>query len=388
MESWLSKSRVLLGLCGVLLIAALNRQDPMVYGMFLFLAVVSLLGFLLPWLSLRSMVVRLDAAEHMEVLEGMGCDLSILVERTAPWPAFMVAIETEWEWASRRIVLSQTVPVIRAGHAPDLGRLVQFPCRGHYELIAVRLSSGFPLGLIRAQHNLSRPQIHLRVLPQTQPVHWPLTWDVADDPQGELTTRRMGQSFELGMLRPYQKGEPLGRVSWRASARAGELVIQHFQQSGSIRLRVVVEVPREPMLGDPNSAGEQALRMANGVCDAALAHGAQLFVYLESGSTPLQDGVSVRRALAEALPAGRGLRHAIANVVADTALGEQVAVVVSALSSEPELGEALSGLRAQGCGVVVCIAQGRKTTPAERAQARQLQQMVTQLGFVTLMETA
>ena len=388
MERWLSKSRVLLGLCGVLLVAALNRQDPMVYGMFLFLAVVSFLGFLLPWLSLRSMTVRLESPEAMEVVEGTGCDLNILVERTVPWPAFMVAVETEWEWASRRIVLSQTVPVIRAGRAPNLGRLVQFPCRGHYELMAVRLSSGFPLGLIRAHHTMSRPKVHLRVLPQAQLVRWPLPWDVAEDPLGELTTRRMGQSFELGMLRPYQHGESVGRVSWRASARVGELVIQHFQQSGSIRLRVVVEVPREPSLGNPDSAGEQALRLAAGVCDAALENGAQLFVYLEQNAAPLREGVSVRRALAGALPSEAGVFPAIARVAGDTAPGEQVAVVVSSSCPEGELKASLSVLAAQGCRVIVCIAQGRRSIPPEMAQARKLQQAVEQAGFATFMEAA
>ncbi|MFZ3220899.1 MAG: hypothetical protein WA174_12745, partial [Rhodoferax sp.] len=202
MERWLSKSRVLLGLCAVLLIAALNRQDPMVYGMFLFLAVVSVLGFALPWLSLRSLRVRLGTREDQEVTEGEGCRLNLLVERTARWPAFMVAVETEWEWASRRIVLRQILPIVRAGQAPECGHLVQFPCRGHYELIAVRLSSGFPLGLVRAHHTLERPQVHLRVLPQAQAVHWPLPWDVTDDPLGERHTRKLGHSFELGMLRP------------------------------------------------------------------------------------------------------------------------------------------------------------------------------------------
>ena len=386
MERWLSKSRVLLGLCGVLLIAALNRQDPMVYGMFLFLAVVSFLGFLLPWLSLRSTTVRLESAGDMEVLEGAGCDLNILVERAAPWPAFMVAVETEWEWASHRIVLSQTVPVIRAGRAPDLGRLVQFPCRGHYELIAVRLSSGFPLGLIRAHHTLSRPQIHLRVLPQAQVVRWPLPWDVTEDPLGELTTRRMGQSLELGMLRPYQHGESVGRVSWRASARVGELVIQHFQQSGSIRLRVVVEVPREPSLGDPDSAGEQTIRLAAGVCDAALGNGVQLFVYLEQNAAPLREGASIKRALAEALPSGAGFFPAIARVAGETAPGEQVAVVVSGSCPEDELVVSLSGLALQGCRVMVCIALGRRAASPEMAQARKLQRAVEQAGFATFME--
>ena len=386
MERWLSKSRVLLGLCAVLLIAALNRQDPMVYAMFLFLGVISVLGFLLPWLSLRSTTVRLDGAANIEVMEGADCNLNILVERTVPWPAFMVDIETEWEWASRRIVLSQTVPVIRAGRAPDLGRLIQFPCRGRYELIAVRLSSGFPLGLIRARHTLSRPQIHMGVLPAAQPVRWPLPWDIVDDPQGELTTRRMGQSFELGMLRPYQHGDSVGRVSWRASARVGELVIQHFQQSGSVRLRVAVEVPRGTSLGDAKGPGEQAIRLAAGVCHAALDNSAQLFLYLEHQAEPVRGASAVLPALAEAEPSGDGFFPVIARVAHATAPGEQVAVVVSSTCPAPELVLALGALAAQGCRVVVCIALGRRKVPLELAQAKALQKALQQTGFATLME--
>lgn len=386
MERLLSKSRVLLGLCAVLLIAALNRQDPMVYAMFLFLGVVSVLGFLLPWLSLRSTTVRLDGAADIEVMEGAGCNLNILVERTVPWPAFMVDIETEWEWASQRIVLSQTVPVIRASRAPNLGRLIQFPCRGRYELIAVRLSSGFPLGLIRARHTLSRPQIHMRVLPTAQPVQWPLPWDIAEDPQGELTTRRMGQSFELGMLRPYQHGDSVGRVSWRASARVGELVIQHFQQSGSVRLRVAVEVPHGTSLGDAMGSGEQTIRLAAGVCHAALDNSAQLFVYLEHRNEPVRDASAILPALAEAAPSGDGFFPVLARVANATAPGEQVAVVVSSTCPAPELVLALSALAAQGCRVVVCIALGRRKVPLELAQAKALQKALQQAGFATLME--
>jgi hypothetical protein len=101
MERWLSKSWVLLGLCGVLFMAALNRHDPMVYGVFLFLSVVTVLGFLLPWLSLRSMSVRLGQSGDLELTEADACDLQMVVHRAAPWPAFMVDIETEWVWAKQ-----------------------------------------------------------------------------------------------------------------------------------------------------------------------------------------------------------------------------------------------------------------------------------------------
>lgn len=386
MERWLSKSRVLLGLCAVLLIAALNRQDPMVYAMFLFLAVVSALGFALPWLSLRSTTVRFDTSQTTDVLEGTDSPLRILVERSAPWPAFMVDIETEWEWASRRIVLRQTVPVIRKGRAPDLGRLIHFPCRGHYALVAVRLSSGFPLGLVRAHHTLARPHLHLRVLPQAQPVRWPLPWDVAEDPLGELTTRRMGHSFELGLLRPYQHGDAVGRVSWRASARAGELVIQHFQQSGSVRLRVAVQIPQGDSLGDVTGAGEQAIRLAAGVCQAALENSAQLFLYLEDSTQPVRDARAVLPALAEAVSTGAGIFPTIDRIAQATAPGEQVAVVVIATCSAPPLVAALNHLAQAGCWTVVCIALGRRPNPVERAQAKALQQSLRQAGFATWME--
>lgn len=386
MERWLSKSRILLGLCAVLLMAALNRQDPMVYAMFLFLGVVSVLGFLLPWLSLHSTTVQLNGAADIEIMEGEDCNLNILVRRTAPWPAFMVDIETEWKWASQRIVLSQTVPVIRAGRAPDLRRLIQFPCRGRYELVAVRLSSGFPLGLMRARRHLSLPHIHLRVLPAAQPVQWPLPWDITEDPQGELTTRRMGQSFELGLLRPYQYGDSVGRVSWRASARVGELVIQHFQQSGSVRLRVAVEVPRGTSLGDATGTGEQAIRLAAGVCHAALASSAQLFLYLEHRAEPIRDVSAVLPALAEAEPSVNGFFPVLALVAYATAPGEQVAVVVSSACPGPELVVALGALAAQGCWLVVCIAQGRHKVPLELAQAKALQMALQRAGFATLME--
>jgi len=385
MESWLSKSRVLLVLCVVLLMAAINRHDPMVYAMFLFLAVVTVLGFGLPWLSLRGTTLRLSAKANTDVTEGEACPLDLVLARSVPWPAFMVRVETEWIWAAQRLVLSQTVPVLRAGHLSDLGGLLHFPCRGVYQLNAVRLSSGFPLGLVSAQHGLPRPQITLHVLPQPQPVHWPLPWDVTEDPQGELSTRRLGQSFELGMLRPYQQGESVGRVSWRASARVGELVIQHFQQSGSIRLRVLVQAPRAPALGDPHSAGEQAIRLAAGVCEAALSNGAQLFLYLDTLPKPVREGQAIHRALAEALPSDSSLTQAVARLAQDSAPGEQVAVVVRGSQAATELLAALTVLVNQGCRVLACIAVGRRAPAQELAEARQLERTLTQAGFASLL---
>lgn len=387
MERWLSKPVVLVLLCGVLLVAALNRQDPTVYAMFLFLAVTTVLGLLLPWLSLRSTTVRLEAGTDLEAMEGTDSGITLLLDHKAPWPAFLVDVETEWAWGVRRFVLKQTVSVIRAGRVPDLGRWIRFPCRGHYELLAVRLSSGFPLGLVRARHTVLRPQIHLRVLPQAQPVQWPLPWDTAQSPQAERATRRTGPSFEPGTLRAYQPGDPVGRVHWRASARLGSLVVQQYQQSGSPLLRVAVEVPRGTQWGDAAGAGEQAIRLAAGVCHAALAQCAQLFLYLEHLTQPVCGASAIDSALAEAQPGAGGFFPVLARMADATKQGEQLAVVVSSTCPASTLVRALSAFSARGCRMLVCIAVGRRQLSGELAQVGALQSALQQAGFNTLVQT-
>jgi hypothetical protein len=240
--------------------------------------------------------------------------------------------------------------------------------------------------LVRAHHSLLQPQVQVHVLPQTQAMHWPLSWDVTDDPLGELTTRRVGQSFELGMLKPYQQGEAVGRVSWSASARVGALVIQHFQHSGSVRLRVVVDVPVAPDLGNPDSAAEQALRLGVGVCDTALDHGAQLVLDCGADSLFVHDGMAVRRVLSGVLPSAVDLSQVISRVASVCAVGEQVAVVVGSASASLPLVGALKPLLSIGCKVVVCIAQPRAASEAQRVQARSLRHALEQAGFATFLE--
>lgn len=386
MEKWLSKPRVLWGLSGVVLVAALNRADPMLYGMFLFLAWVCVLGYLLPWLSLRSVSVRLNASQEFEVMEGTPVNLGVVLEKSSLFPSFMVTIESHWRWNDQNIVVSQTLAMVRRGQLSGLASDLRFACRGYYELVAVRISSGFPLGLMVAHHTMPRPDIHVLVLPRPQKIHWPLPWELTADPQGELTTRRLGQSYELGVLRPYHHGESVGRVSWGASARAGELIIQHFQQSGTMRLRLVMELPKGASIGQADSAIEQAIRLAAGIVDECLTRQVQVRAYLPNQQAPAGEGAAIARALAMLRPSEPPLFTLIDLLCADARPGEQVAVVVTPGVNATELLQALGHTALRACSVVVCIAVGRQATPSALAQARSLQQQLTQAGANTWLE--
>ncbi|SFD56735.1 DUF58 domain-containing protein [Paracidovorax konjaci] len=391
MERWLSRPRVLIALSAVLLAAALNRQDPTFYGMFLFLGMVTLLGFLLPWLSLRGTTVHLPEAQVRVLEEGEPCPLGLRLERAVPWPAFMVEIETEWEWAGRRTVRRHVVPLLRAGRPVD-GLEAGFACRGHYRLTAVRLSSSFPLGLVRAGHRAAVGDVAVRVRPRAVPLRWPVPWIAVEDPLGERTTRAVGPSYELGSLRACQPGEAVARVSWPASARAGQLILQQFLHTGSVRLRLLVALSAGHGVGDPDSEAEQAVRMAVGLCDAALLQGVQVWLGSGPGRRVLQTPGEVRDVFSGAVDAEGGWIPAALALAAEVRAGEQVAVVLPAGTAPDVAVRALQSFAAVRCPLVVCIATAPRPEGASApggAASTRLGDAVLRAGFgVALAEVA
>jgi len=382
MERWLSKSRVLLALSAVLLVSALNRHDPMVFGMFLFLATLCAFGLLLPWASLQSM--RVHASGIAEITEGQASGLRLGIERHAWWPAFMVEVQTHWQWGASTLVLSHTVPVLRSGQPHEFGAELRFPCRGDYRLTEVVLASGFPLGLVTARHRSRQQNISVLVLPRAQAVVLPETLDVSHDPLGNQTTPRLGQSFELGTLRHYVPGEPMGRVNWRASARSGELVIQHFQQSGSPLIHLVTDIPPENELAQTHAPTEQALRVAAGICVQAEQAGLRVRAHLPRHPEPLRNSADICRALAGALPVSLSLAGALAQACTHLSEGDQLLAVVSPRWDGPALIRLLSTPALGSCPVIVYMPAHPALSAGDLAQGALLTQKLRQAGFQVL----
>lgn len=384
MERWLTKPRVLACLCVVLLSASLNHKSPLVYGLFLFLVVLFLLAYLIPWLSLRGMSLQVGRSIDLTTTERERVSLDIQLHRRYRWPAFMVDIETVWDWESLRVVDAQTLPMVLKGTTPWIKDGFKFPCRGHYRLKSVALSSGFPLGFARARLELKCPEIQVQVLPEPHPVSWPTPWAVSEDPSGELVTPRLGNSLELSMLQHYVPGERVGRINWRASARTGELIIQHFHQTGSIRLHVVIVSSDLPERGDSDSSCEQGIRLTAGICQSALRDGAKLLFYGHAKSEPMREWPMILSGLAGFLPKHQPLSDAIIRVVEDGRAGEQLAVVVSHHASANWLIGQLWPVLELPMHIVVWIALPRQFKPQDSEQASRLQRTLQQNAIVAI----
>lgn len=354
MERWLSKPRVLIALSIVMLCAALNRRDPLVYGMFLFLVTLGTLGWLLPWASLRRVTVR--AAGLGEVREGEPSALTLTIEQRGWWPVFMLDVHTCWEWAGRQIVLHQVVPVLRRGRPQDLGERMRFTCRGHYRLCEVWLGCSFPLGLLDARRAFGRLDAAFLVLPQPSLAVVPIDLPVSHDDRGLQTTRRLGHGTELGALRDYEPGDPVRRVHWRASARVGHLVILQYLQSGSPLLRVVTQIPGADEAGLHASPGEQAVRAAAGLCRQALADDIRVCAYLPDSAAALVRIDEIDRALAAAAPSRTPVHEVLARAADDLQDGDLLVVVISSASHADEIVAMLRALPCPLAQIRVCIA--------------------------------
>lgn len=369
MERWLGKTRVLLVLCGVLLLAAWNRQDPMVHAMAMVLVALTALAWVLPWLSLRGVAADWPRGlQDAERTEGQPLALGLQLHQRGWWPACVVEVEADWVCSGRAHGARATVPLLWPGRRVELLRTLAFDCRGIYRLRGVHLRSGFPLGLVTVQRAVPAPACEVRVLPRPWPVRLPFDWSLADDLLGEQARRHRGESTELHMLRPHAPGEPVHRVDWRASARAGDLVEQQFLHPAAVRVQLWLPLPGPAEVGDGAGEAEQTVRVAAGACAALAEQGLRWSLPLP-GAPVARELPSALRVLAaasaDAVPWPERLRAALAPLRP----GEQLlAVVPPSCEADPLVQAARRARRAQA-GLRVLVATWPGMPQAGNAQA-------------------
>ena len=107
---------------------------------------------------------------------------------------------------------------------------VKFLMRGYYQIGPLLVETGDVFGLHRRFRILTEPHFAL-VLPKMLPLEG---YNLASRrPMGEmrLTHRLFEDPTRMSSIRPYQQGDPLNRIHWRATARAGQLQTRTYESS-------------------------------------------------------------------------------------------------------------------------------------------------------------
>jgi uncharacterized protein (DUF58 family) len=119
---------------------------------------------------------------------------------------------------------------LAAGETKVLSYRVTFLMRGYYQLGPLLAETGDVFGLHRRFRILTEPH-YVLALPKVLPLEG---YSLASRrPIGEirLTHRLFEDPTRMSSIRPYQQGDPLNRIHWRATARSGQLQTRTYESS-------------------------------------------------------------------------------------------------------------------------------------------------------------
>jgi uncharacterized repeat protein (TIGR01451 family) len=220
----------------ILILAILFGLDLLAYAMYVLLAVMIVSRFLT-----RSWAESLVASRECNRLTAdIGENVAVVVtlKNTGRWPVAWVLLEDllprdalmfdppRLRIGGRRVQLA----MLRASGRKTMMYQLTPTRRGYYQLGPLVLETGDLFGLHRHYRVLTEPHF-LLVMPKVLPL---AGYEVASKrPIGEvrMTYRLYEDPTRISGVRAYERGDPLNRVHWRATARTGALHSKVYEPS-------------------------------------------------------------------------------------------------------------------------------------------------------------
>ncbi|MGB6042254.1 MAG: DUF58 domain-containing protein [Pirellulales bacterium] len=114
--------------------------------------------------------------------------------------------------------------------------------RGRYELGPVTLSSGFPLGLVRAERRVKSAD-HLIVLPRLGQLTnaWRRLYQEVHQGSRANHHKHGVSQGEFHSLRDWRPGDSRRRIHWRTTARRGAPVVRQYEQNREQNLVLLID---------------------------------------------------------------------------------------------------------------------------------------------------
>jgi uncharacterized protein (DUF58 family) len=194
---------------------------------------------------------------------------------------------------------------------------VRLPQRGWYRFGPIRLSTGFPFGLVRRSVTIeqsSRLLVHPRLGWLTP--RWRARQHESFEGSHRLERRRNSAGSDLYGTREWRNGDSRRWIHWRSSAKHGSLVVRQFEQNRNRDLALLLDLwqPAEPTVEDRENVELAVSFTATVIADACRTGGSSLLVvtggaavesFAGSASSALMQQALERLAVVRASPAER-----------------------------------------------------------------------------------
>jgi uncharacterized protein (DUF58 family) len=214
-----------------------------------------LLGRLWSRLALASVDLRrLPAAERLRVGEELVERLE--VRNRGPLPLLPLELH-DWSTLPGRARLHLVL-------VPPFGRRAwetRTRCRrrGEYRLGPVELVAGDPFDAFRARRRLAGGG-RLLVLPAVEPLPSlvPLARDLPDGSAQRAHPIGLNDAAQSSTVRDYAPGDPLSRIHWPSTARAGRLIVRQLEREPTADILIALDMDADAQHGFGEDSTEEA----------------------------------------------------------------------------------------------------------------------------------
>ena len=272
----------ILGAIVLLMIGTALQLGLLVYAMYALLSVLVLSQYLASqWIE------NVDAARECNRASAQIDEkVAVLLKlRNTGWLTISWLI---WEDSLPKEALRQRPPRIkvekrrygitrlRPGDEVVLPYQVTFLMRGYYQIGPVMLETGDLFGLHRKYRVLTEPS-YILIYPKVLPI---TGYDVASRrPIGEvrMTHRLFEDPTRISGVRPYERGDPMGRIHWKATARTGQLHSKTYESSSIAGATILLDFHKDrySSLGEPYRS-ELAITSAASIANVVYQMGQQI----------------------------------------------------------------------------------------------------------------
>jgi len=262
--------------------AAFNTGENLLYLLAAFAIGFPVFAALLSILTFRGLGIVVDAPEQVHRNEPFL--VTVRLHNRKPWSpvlsvraAFVGTVSSSYAY----------VPVLAPGLTAELRLEHMLSRRGVHALPAVRLSSGFPMGLVersRVENGIGEVVVYPRVHRIDRS-----TLERLDD-SGNRPRPTLATGDEFYALREYVPGDDIRYISWRVSARLGQLIVRELEP-GSVRsVVIIVDTRGIPASFNADEQFELAIEVAASLAVAFLDRQYSVALVTPQGSTPLGQG--------------------------------------------------------------------------------------------------
>jgi uncharacterized protein (DUF58 family) len=226
----------LLGAAALLLFGLAFKLGLLVYGMYVLLGVLLLSRYLARAWTAQLSATRVCDRDSVQLGESVRIEVTIynLGRLRVPWLLIedSLPLEALREHPPRLHVSEEPLSIeqMAARGEKTLAYEARFLMRGYYQFGPLLLESGDLFGLHRHYRVLTAPCC-VMVYPKVVPLEG---YDIASRrPMGEvrLSHRLFEDPTRIAGVRPFERGDSLNRIHWRATARTGALQSKVYEPS-------------------------------------------------------------------------------------------------------------------------------------------------------------